>query len=200
MEPEFWIGQLGRIYKEANSHEGATGVTPLAEQFNEVLESLKEEFSSNEVVQSTETIDVPPKSVSPGDVNAKKGIRDEIQIKSGQLADALGYNLPEENLQHQETPMNVVHVNQEQTSNQTVQQTVTVESTMKLINHLSRDADATDELREIVNKFQEELETGEPDESHLRTFIKQAGKKSPEVAANLGILALQRGIIDILGL
>ena len=72
MEPEFWIGQLGRIYKEANSHEGATGVTPLAEQFNEVLESLKEEFSSNEFVQSTETVDVPPKSVSPGDVNAKK--------------------------------------------------------------------------------------------------------------------------------
>lgn len=201
METDFWISQLGRLYQEANDHvgEGSQGATPLAEQFNQVLNNLKEEFPDNAFVQSMDEVS-PGGATTPAGMTARQDAASNVRTKCGQLADAIGYDLPEEELRQDDAPMNVVKVESYQTANQTVEQTVTVESTVELVNNLARDKETSEELHSIIEEFEQELESEEPDESLLREFIQNAGEKSPEVAANLGMIALQKGLIRILGL
>ncbi|MWV65925.1 hypothetical protein GRS48_14010 [Halorubrum sp. JWXQ-INN 858] len=199
MGADFWISQLGRLYQEADDHiDGTQGAAPLAEQFNQMLGNLQEKFPDNDFVQSLD--EVSPGGRSVRGMEARQDAASNVRTKCGQLADALGYDLPEEDLRQDDSPMNVVKVESHQTATQSVEQTVTVESTMELVNHLSRDQETVDELHSIISEFEQELESEDPDDSLLREFIRKAGEKSPEVAANLGMLALQKGLISVLGL
>lgn len=201
MDTDFWISQLGRLYQEADDHvgEGSQGATPLAEQFNQVLDNLQEEFPDNAFVQSMDEVS-PGSATTPAGMTARQDAASNVRTKCGQLADAIGYDLPEEEIRQEDSPMNVVKVESHQTTNQTVEQTVTVESTLELVNNLTRDRETSEELQSIIEEFEQEVESQEPDESVLREFIQKAGEKSPEVAANLGMIALQKGLIKILGI
>lgn len=201
MEPEFWISQLGRLYKEADDHidqEGGQGAGPLAEQFNQVLDNLKEEYPDNSFVQNMSEVSPGSATTSAG-MRARQDAASNVRTKCGQLADAIGYELPEEDFGQDDSPMNVVKLESHQTTSQTVEQAVSVESTMELVNTIARDEETSEELRSIIEEFEEELGSEEPDKSLLRRFIEQANEKSPEVAANLAMLALQKGILGVLG-
>ena len=91
-------------------------------------------------------------------------------------------------------------VSVEQESTQEVDQEVTVESIMQLI-----DVDPTvqgnrDELKKVVTEFEEELEKESSDEGQLRQFIEEAKDYSTSVAAKMGIQALQAGVTGVLAL
>jgi len=201
METDFWISQLGRLYQEANDHvgEGSQGAGPLAEQFNQVLDNLQDEFPDNAFVQSMDQVS-SGSATTPAGMAARQDAASNVRTKCGQLADAIGYDLPEEELRQDNSPMNVVKLESHQTANQTVEQVVTVESTLELVNKLARDEATSDELHSIIEEFEQEVESKDPDESLLREFIQKAGEKSPEVAANLGMIALQKGLIQVLSL
>ncbi|OYR88230.1 hypothetical protein DJ71_05020 [Halorubrum sp. E3] len=94
----------------------------------------------------------------------------------------------------------MVMVTVDQTSKQEVNQEVTVESIMELI-----DADPTvqgdkGDLKDLVEEFEAELSKDDVDEGQLRQFVQKAKDYSTSVAAKMSIRALQAGAVGVLGL
>lgn len=194
MSGERWIAQLGRLYKEVPSDEGQ-GAEEYTKQFNRVLSKLQDEFPKDEFVQNTESVEVE------GVWNADKmRANRKISLKCGQLADALGYDLPEAELE-QSGDLTVISLQSEQrqTAEQEVNQEVSVENVMRMVNYTTLGEAKKEELRDIVQDFEDELEKDDPDPSTLREFIKKAKGYSMDVSAKLSMLALQHGLVGILG-
>jgi hypothetical protein len=210
METDYWIGELGRLYERSSEaiEEGhSDAVEPLSEEFNEAIDQLKTEFPDNEIVSTTDPVDAYTEdhSSSSGStvVISPPTRRDEalheIRSRCEKIANALDYELPErESGTRQSDQMVMVSVEQEST--QEVNQEVTVESIMQLI-----DVDPTvqgnrADLRGIVEEFEEELDKEDSDEGRLRQFIEEAKEYSTSVAAKMGIQALQAGVTEVLSL
>lgn len=197
MDKEEWIAQLGRLYKEVTSTEGGRGANAYAEQFNRILSKLKNEFPDNEFVQNTEEVN----ETGGHDLFGRSDAIEEIKMKCGQLADVLGYELPESELE-QAGDITVISLqsDQTQTAEQMVTQDVSIENVMEMINYTTLNQTKEEELREIVREFEDELSKDDPDSGRLREFIESAKSYSVDVSAKLAMLALSNGLVDVLGL
>ena len=210
MDADYWIGELGRLYErssEAIDEGHSNAVEPLTEEFNEALDRLKEEFPDNEIVSNTDSVDAYTEGQSSGSgstvVFAPSRRRDEalheIRSRCEKIANALDYELPErESGSRRANQMVMVSVEQEST--QEVDQEVTVESIMQLIDVDPTVQGSRDELKELVEEFEEELDEDDSDEGRLRQFIEEAKEYSTSVAAKMAIRALQAGAIGVLAL
>ena len=202
MESEYWVGQLGRLYGEIERHDmEATGGSAFAEQYNKILGKLQEEFPDNEVVQSMEKAD----TVGRRDMFGSSEVKAVIKMNCGQLADALGYELPTGELEKtaRKESMGIVLVqNQENTQkvSQDVSQEITIDATLEMINYLPYENSIKKDLRQIVEEFDNELGEEDPDESRLRNLVEDAAEKSTEVAVNLAMKGLEKSLIGVLGL
>jgi hypothetical protein len=195
MDREQWIAQLGRLYKETASGEGNRGANAYAKQFNRVLAELQDEFSDNEFVQDTEEVG----KSGNHDLFGQGDAIQEVKMKCGQLADALGYDLPESELERS-GDITVISLQSDlsQTSEQTVSQEVSIENVIEMVNYTTLNQAKQEELREIIRDFKDELSAEEPDTSKLRNFIESAKGYSVDVSAKLAMLALSHGIVDVL--
>ena len=196
MEPEFWLSQLGRLYREVSTKLDGTGSQVYAQQFNELLEKLQENHPDNQFVQEMEEV----YDAQIGQQAHGHEYNEEVRLKSAQLADAIGYDLPEATQADSELSLVTVesHHNTEQTVNQS--QSLSFDQTIQMVDILPRDSETKEELRAIVDDFQDELDKKDPDESRLRQFLTQAESKSTEIAANLAMLALKKGLTGVLDL
>lgn len=210
MDTDYWIGELGRLYERSSEaiDEGySDAVEPLTEEFNEALERLQEEFPDNKIVVNTDPVDAytEDNSGSSGSmvVISPPRRRDEalheIRSRCEKIANALGYELPErESGGRQANQMVMVSVEQEST--QEVEQEVTMESIMQLLDIDPQVQGNRDEVKDLVERFEEELGADDPDEGRLRQFIEEAKQYSTSVAAKMAIRALQAGAIGVLAL
>lgn len=210
MDAYYWIGELGRLYErssEAIDEGHSNAVDPLTEEFNEALDRLKEEFPDNEIVSSTNSVDAytEDRSSSSGSMVtiAPPKRRDEalheIRSRCEKIANALDYGLPDQKSESRRADQ-MVMVSVEQESTQELDQEVTVESIMQLIDVDPTVQGSRDELKQLVEEFEEELDKGDSDERRLRQFIEEAKDYSTSVAAKMAIQALQAGAIGILAL
>lgn len=194
MDSEEWIVQLGRLYKEVSTTEAPQGANAYVDQFNRILTKLQEEFPDNEFIQNTE----------PANRSARLGHKadaiKEVKMKCGQLADVLGYDLPEGELE-QAGDITVISLksDQHQATEQSVTQEVSVETIMEMISYTTLNQSKQEELRDIVKQFEDELSSDQPDSARLRNFIESAKTYSVDVSAKLAMLALSNGIVDVLG-
>lgn len=211
MEPEFWISELGRLFEkttEAINENQISAAEVLAEQFNEALKELKEEYPENDIVQRVEPVEAI--NYSPAIVNLGKqsdssdnsdelvGVEalHEIRNQCARIVNALGYDLPTmESVE--ESPENIVMVTME--NRQSVDQDITFESLLAEISGTSLSPEIQQELQELVHEFQEELATDSPDESKLNRIISQVKEQAPMIAAQLVLLAVEHGAANILG-
>lgn len=116
------------------------------------------------------------------------------------MARALGYELPE--LDSGERPVDrmvMVQVDSTQETTQEVHQEVTIESIHKLIHSISRDPEVTEELEQILYEFENEAQ-GNQDTKRLRALLSKADDISGDVASEMAVWALKRGLSAILGL
>lgn len=210
MNSDYWIGELGRLYERSseainNDYDNAT--EPLSKQFNEALDQLKEDFSDNKIVMSTDPVDGRTEGYSNSSsstvVFAPSRRRDEalyeIRSRCEKIANALDYELSERESGSRGADQ-MVMVSVEQESTQEVNQEVTVESIMQLIDVDPTTQGSQEELKELVKKFEKEIDKTDSDEGLLRQFIEEAKSHSENVAVKLAIRALQAGSIDVLGL
>ncbi|WP_266080626.1 hypothetical protein [Haladaptatus caseinilyticus] len=212
MKIDYWISELGRIFErstEAIENEYQDATEPLAEDFNRVLLKLQDEFKDNEIIIDTKQVEGRTEGGSVNTPEFSTYIpskrRDEAlhEIRSGceRIANALDYELPERKNGNDTTNrMVMVSVDSNQNVQQEVNQQVTIESIMELIQLDPQAAAYQDELQEITEQFDDELESDDPDPGRLRQFIDDAKGYSTSVAAKLAMLGLQAGAIDILGL
>jgi len=210
MGPDYWIGELGRIHErssEAIRNEQGKAVEPLTEEFNKALKQLKQEFPENEIVSSTEQVEGRTDSYSSTSRDvvafAPSRVREEalheIRSRCEKMANALGYELPERDSGTRSSDQ-MVMVSVEQEASQDVDQEVSVESIMQLIDVDPQVQGNKEEVKEIVRNFEEALEQESPDEGRLRQFIEEAKNHSTSVAAKMGVRALQAGAVGVLGL
>jgi len=210
MDASFWIAELGRLYErssEAIDQEQGKAVEPLTDDFNEALVALKEEFPDNEIVSRTQSVDALTESYSNKSRKtvtfAPSRIREEalyeIRSRCEKMANALNYELPENDSEVRDAGQ-MVMVSVEQEASQDVEQQVTVESIMQLIEIDPQVQGDKQEVKELVEKFEEELEDNASDEGRLRHFINEAEEYSTSVAAKMAMRALQTGAVGVLGL
>lgn len=196
MEEKKWIAQLGRLYKEVSDTEDGEGAKEYAEQFNRTLSNLQESFPEEDFVQNTTPVDKDV--VYTGD---KIDLNKEIQLKCGQLADVLGYDLPESDLQDAEN-INIISLknSQAQKADQTTHQENSIEIALEMVNYTTLNQKNREELKEIIHEFENELHKDNPDSTALQDLLKSAKTYSVDVSAKLAMMALGEGIIDIIDL
>lgn len=193
MDKEGWIAQLGVLYKEVSSANTSQGSAGHVEQFNRILSELKQDVDDG-FVQGMEELSQPNTRdpFKSGDTNQ------EVKMKCAQLAEALGYDLPKTELESA-GDMTVITMANEQTSEQSVSQEVSVDNVVEMVNYTTLNQSQQAELKEIVRDFNEEVD-GEQDPSTLRDLLSKAEGYSTDVAAKLAMMALQHGITGVLHL
>lgn len=190
MDKQKWIAQLGRLYTEVEAVDKGAGAPQYKDQFNRVLSKLKDEFPDNEFVQNTEPVTIG----SFGQWNANQ----EIKMKCGQLADVLGYDVPETRLESS-GDMTVITMAAEQSNEQSMSQEVSINQAIKMANYIPLAEDKKEELQDVIHQFDDEL-NGDRDPGALRKLISEAEKYSTDVAAKLAMLALRKGVTAVLNL
>jgi len=210
MDSDYWIGELSRLYERSSEaiDEGySNAVEPLTEEFNQALSQLKGSFPENEIVSNTESVNAYTEGAS-GSLGPTKGfvppgIRDdalhEIRSRCEKMANALEYELPERKSGPSQSDQ-MVMVSVEQESMQEVNQEVTMESIIELVEVDPTVQSSQDEVKRLVEEFEDELSNEDSDERQLREFIKEAKDYSSSVAAKMAIRALQAGAIGVLSL
>lgn len=205
MDAEYWIGELGRLYlrsDEAIQKEQFESVEPMADEFNQALEQLQEEFADNPIIEGTKEVDAyrsPPKGVIGGATRRDQALH-EVRSRSEKIANAIGYELPEPEPGSSSTNrMVMVQVDQRQEAKQEVTQEVTVNQIQQTIQSLPRSPDQKEELQKLLDEFEQEL-NGSQDISRLRSILSKVGEISKDVAAQMATRALTYGITGILGL
>lgn len=195
MDKEGWIAQLGRLYTEVSNARGASqGSSAHANQFNQTLSELKEAYPEEEFVQNMEEVHTSNRS-SPFDA---QDTNQEVKLKCGQLADALGYDLPKSELESA-GDVTVISLAAEQSNEQTVNQELSFDQTIEMVNYTTLGETQQEELKELIHEFKNELEE-EQDESRLRDLLSRASDYSKDVAANMAMLALKKGATGVLNL
>lgn len=217
MNQTYWISELSRLYKRSSEAiEGGrtVAVGPLTNEFNDALTHLKREFPDNPIVSSTSEVDSTALASNggiyrpmsgefnpfPPSVRSRPQALYEIRSRCERIANALSYDLPDVSGEVMPDEMTIITVEAAQSTHQSVSNNVTIESTLELVNHLSRSQGTKEELRDLIERYEEELSQDEPDESVLRQLLTKTRDKSTDVATNLAALALQQGLIDVLGL
>jgi hypothetical protein len=182
------------LYIEINSAEGEDGAGAHSEQFNRALEQLKGEYPDNEFVQGMDKARTPSRRNPVAD----KGINQSVKSKCGQLADALGYDLPTTELESVDE-LTVISMANEQVSEQTANQQLSFEQVNQMVQLTPLGSNESEELKDIVQEFEDELD-GDKDPGTLRELLKKAEEYSTDVAAKLAMLCLKKGVTGILNL
>jgi hypothetical protein len=205
MDADYWITELGRLYKrstEAIEEDYEAAVEPLTEEFNTALKELTQEFPDNEIISgmmSIKTRDVY--KTEPNDSGVRWEALHEVRSACEKIANALNYELPEsQSTNTAADQMMMVSLESNQKNTQEVNQEVSLDSIIQLIDTDPQVQRDKEELKRLVEEFEEELDAENPDSSVLRQFIGEAKDYSTGVAAKMAIRAIQTGVVGVLAL
>lgn len=202
MDRDFWISELGRLYErstEAINENQSAAVKPLSDEFNDILSKLKDKFPEDQIVSSTDKVH-PYTNSGFKPERARVGALHEIRSRCEKMAYAIGYELPElESGPRSPNRMVMVSVDSRQEAIQEVSQEVTIEQIQQMVQTLPRERQVKEELQELIEEFENEVHKGQ-NRSKLRNILSKANEISTEVAAQMAVFALKRGLTGILGL
>ena len=204
-----WISQLGTLYREsaeAAREEQETAIGPLVRHFNKTLNRLKREYPNNETITSIKEINatkVTQKFIGsayggieaelPPSILPRLEAAHEIKLNCSIMANALGYDLPD--LENGRIGDNVAMftVETNQIAQQSMNQSVTVDTVMEMVNNIDCSPNDREELKSVVETFVEELSKEEPDPSKLEQLLERGKSISTNVAAGMLGVAAQEG-------
>lgn len=191
MDEQYYVKSLKRLYDEADKsqrREDYQAVNAILSTHNELLPELQEEFPSNDVIQSIEEVDF--RDTYRG--TAHENIRElqTVKMNALRMADSLGVEVNNFEKQASSEGMTVIHVNQN--VDQTVD--VSIDGVMQIVNNLPRDESQKKELRSIIEEFQNELGSENPEPEEVNSLVNQAREYSKDVAVKLAMVALKKGI------
>ena len=191
MDEQYYVKSLKRLYDEADKsqrREDYQAVNAIIKTHNDLLPELQNEFSDNNVIQSFEKIDIREthKGVAPENIRELQAVK----MNSLRMADSLGVEVNNFEKQASAEGMTVIHVNQ--SVDQSVD--VSIDGVMQIVNNLPRDELQKEELRSIIEEFQHELRSDDPDPDEMNNLVGQARDYSKDVAVKLAMVGLQKGI------
>lgn len=155
------------------------------------MEEFQEQYPDDDIVQSVERVEIP---IMQGRRTPEQ--IGDIKLNVLRLADRLDINTDDFGSDTGGGPRNVVRVEQ----HQSVENESTMETIMQLVDVDPQVQDNRDEIRDFVERFEDELEKDNPDEGVLRQLIEDVKQHSTSVAAKKAVRALQAGTVGILAL
>lgn len=176
----------------------------LADRFNELLSDFKSEYQDDDRIQSIEEcegVNVSGRHAVSNQSRALDLIQD-IKLKTLKIADSLDLDTDDFEELSSSGEFAVINVQQDQAQEQaqTQVQRVTVENILEDIDGMMTSPEEKEELRDLVQEFEDELESGETDPSRLRQIIAKAREYSNDIARKLIMMATERGVYILLGM
>lgn len=193
MDKQFCLAEVARLHRQSVEEiraDRTTAATELRDNYNDLLSNLKRHFPSDEIVQSAKHVHRRENSWG----EHTNTYLSEIRNRTQRIAQSLDVDIDEQ-INSEESPH--VSIENVQSANQSMTTEVHVQTQ---IDVGPWDGDTKEELREIVREYEAELESEQPDKSHLRQLLKKVEDRSPEIAANMGIMALEKVMTGILNL
>lgn len=195
MKDKFLAKTLKRIFdecQEAQNREDVSNVaTTLVEEFNQLLVDYKEKYPNNNIIQSIE------KAGFSGWADGTAHPRNVQKVKQNCLKIADALELDTEDFREPATSGSFATIHFE--ANQSVEQSVSVQNIIEMINMQMMPEESKEELKRIVEDFSQEIEKEDPDKNKLKSLINTARDHKPDIALQLGGLALQNGVDILLG-
>jgi hypothetical protein len=192
MEDTYLAKTLKRIFdecQEAQNREDAKNVAKtLIREFNDLLEDFKDEYPENNRIQTIDSVDMTgwKSAAHPQDVQ-------QVKQNCLKIADTLGLDTDDFREPSTKDSFNTIHFE----ANQNVEQSVSVQNIIEMVNMQMMPESEKDQLKDLIEEFDEELEQDDPDKSRLVGLLDTAREYRPDIALQLGALALQNGI-DVL--
>jgi hypothetical protein len=207
MVDTYLLRSIKRVHDEcerALQEENFEVNNSLVERFNEVLGDLKEKYPDNKRIQSIEEgegVNVSGKFAATHQSIAFDRIQ-ETKLKTLKIADLLDLDTEDFEQLSSSGEFAVINVQQDQAQEQTQTQVqrVTIESVLEDIDGMMTSSEEKDELRDLVQNFEEELERDDTDPSRLRKIIAKAWDYSDDIARKLIMMATERGVYILLGM
>jgi|GEM_PF-3070341 len=195
MDNEFLAKTLKRIFDESQEAQNrgdaeVVGVT-LVDEFNNLLELYQSQYKQNEVIQNIDPISVDGWGVER--VHPK--FVQKIKQNCLKIADILELDTSDFREPSTSESFTTIHFE----ANQQVEQSVSVENIIEMINHQMMPDDDKEDLKAVVNEFTEEIEKKNPDKSKLEQLLNTAREYQPQIALQLGAVGLDHGVDVLLG-
>jgi hypothetical protein len=195
MDKDYLITRLKRIFDQclrAQKEENEQSVGKvIVNEFNTLLEDLQEAYPKNQIIQELDPVELSGAGVTPNAPN-KPHPQDIEQVRMNvySIADSLGIEMEDFTKSAERTgDLTVVNVSQKQAT----QQEVTVENLTQQVNTMMISPDKKEELKEIIQKFEDQIED-DPEPDVLNRLFSEAKSISQDVALKLALNALERGI------
>lgn len=177
----------------------------LAERFNEILSEFQEEYSDESRIHDISDasgVDVGGFESMVKNQNPAMNEIQDIKLKTLKIADALDLDTDDFEELSQSDKFAVINFNQEQTQEQaqTQVQRVTIDQIIEDVDRMMMTPDEKEELKDLIQEYEEELEKEDPDASRLREIAAKARDYSDDVTRKLVMLATERGFDILVGL
>lgn len=199
------INRLLALYQEADRAEDsdmvATKSGGIVSDYNDLFPDLQNQFpdvaevDSLERIQTGGTLSRQAAKVGKVKANLRKVIFAlGLELPSQEGDDRTGQSSPPVNVNIENSP--TVQQSQNQSARQSMEQYISIRDVTDSIGqqNLSEEDEAV--LRQIVEEFEQNLDESDP--SKVSRLIQKASDYSVDVAAKMGMLALQDGMVELL--
>lgn len=206
MVDAYLVRSLKRVHDQAANDLQVTEPTSsetTAQRFNEVLNDFQETYPDDDRLARIDEVE-GMRATLRNHEHANEDLR-EIKLKTEQIADLFELDVQDFERAVDETEMRPIVIQQHATqetevdADQTVELNVTVEHIHETIQHIQRPPEQKRELKELLDEFEEELQS-EQDETRLQRMLGVAADISEDVATQMAQRALMYGVTGILSM
>lgn len=209
MVDAYLVRSLKRVHDQAANDLQVTEPTSsetIADRFNEVLNDFQESYPDNDRLARIDKVEGTHASMRrPHSIEQANEDLREIKLSAEQIADIFELDVQDFERVDNVTEMQPIIIQQnatqetDVTAEQTVELNVTVEHIQETIQHIQRPPDQKQELKELLDEFEEELQDDQ-DETRLQRLLGAAADISEDVATQMAQRALMYGVTGVLSL
>jgi len=195
MVDTYLLKSLKRVHDEAEraiERDSPQTSASVAERFNEVLAEFQEEHPDKERLQdieSAESITVGSRNLIDGANKALDELQN-IKLQCLSIADMFDIDTAEFKEISEDGDMTIISLEQNQSANQAVQ----MNNLMKQVDQMMVPQSQKQELKDIIEDYENEMQDENPDKSRLRSLVSSAQEISEQVAIKMAVAGLSRGL------
>lgn len=197
MVDQYLVRSLKRVHDQAAETLKVTEPTSsnaIANRFNQVLEKFQAEYPDNEHLDKIDPVEGSGASLAHPEI-ANEDLR-KIKLQTEQIADLFELDVADFEQVNEATEIRPIVIQQNTEVSQETEVSQSVEYT-QLIDQVdqamlsSEDAEA---LKDLIRKFQDEVESTETDESRLRDLVSRATEYGAGVGTQVGVKLTMAGL------
>lgn len=168
----------------------------IVDRHNELLQKAKSEYPDNEIIQELDKVQYSGSSWTAGNPTPTTNDLQDVKFNVTSIADAIGLDLNDFRQTADTDSLPVIKINQvqNQTQQQSATQTVTIDQLYEHAEGMMAREDEKEKLRNLVERFEDELESEDPDAVKLRDVVDSAKSFSSQLAMKMAMAAFERGV------